>query len=66
MKIPVSSEMLSANQENQVVDNLALFEKVLAFWINLVWIFTKIVRWIAVVGEFSAFELVFALFLASG
>jgi hypothetical protein len=55
--------MLFANQENQVVDNLALFEKVLAFWINLVWICTKIVRWIAVVGEFSAFELVFALFL---
>ena len=31
VKILVSSEMLSANQENQVVDNLALFEKVLAF-----------------------------------
>jgi hypothetical protein len=38
VKILVSSEMLSTNQENQIVDNLALFEKVLAFWISLVWI----------------------------
>jgi hypothetical protein len=38
VKILVSSEMLSINQENQIVDNLALFEKVLAFWISLVWI----------------------------
>ena len=36
VKIPVSSKMLFANQENHFVDKLTFFEKVLAFWIKLV------------------------------
>ena len=70
MKNPVSLEMLSVNQDNQVVDNLAFFEKVLTFWITLVRI-RKIMcammeHRIAVAGEFLAFELVFAVFPISG
>jgi hypothetical protein len=70
VKILVGFEMLSVNWDNKVVDNLVIFEKVLAFWITLVWILkilcTKMVHWTAVVGEFPTFELVFTVFLAFG
>ena len=70
MTILVSSEMLSANRENQFIDKLANFEKVLAFWINLVLIrnilCAKVVCRIAVVGKFPAFKLIITVFLASG
>uniref|UniRef100_A0A2N9FM46 Uncharacterized protein n=1 Tax=Fagus sylvatica TaxID=28930 RepID=A0A2N9FM46_FAGSY len=32
VRIPVSSEMLLMNRKNLVVDEVALFEKALAFW----------------------------------
>ena len=32
VRIPVGSEVLSANQENHVVDKLSIFEKLPAFW----------------------------------
>jgi hypothetical protein len=63
-KIPAKPEVLLANREMVLVENLAFFENLLAFWINLVQICkilcAKVV--IAVVGEFLAFELVFAIF----
>jgi hypothetical protein len=70
VQIPVGSEMLFANQENHVIDKLAIFEKLLAFWITVVRIrkilCAKMVCRIAVVGEFPAFGLVFVVFPASG
>jgi hypothetical protein len=70
VKILVSSEMLSTDQDNQIVDNLAFFDKVFAFWITLVRIcknlYAKVVCRIVVVGKFPTFELVFAVFPASG
>ena len=63
-KIPAKLEVLLANREMVLVENLAFFENLLSFWINLVQIrkilCAKVV--IAVVGEFPAFELVFAIF----
>ena len=68
MKIPVNSEMLSANWDNQVVDNLTFFDKWFTFWITLVRIrknlCTKVVCRIAVVGKILVFELIFAVFPA--
>jgi hypothetical protein len=61
----VSLEMLSVNRDNQIVDNLTFFEKVLTFWINLVRIrkimCAMMVHRIVIAGEFLAFELVFAV-----
>ena len=58
MRIPLSSDMLSANRENHIVDKLALFEKVLAFRKLMVRIRkilrVKVVRQIVVVGKFLA------------
>jgi hypothetical protein len=60
VKILIGSEMLSANRKNQVVDKLVVFEKALAFWINLVWICkilcTKVVCQIAVVRDLGILE----------
>ena len=70
VRIPVSSEMLLMNRKNLVVDEVALFEKALAFWKLMVRIgkilCTKVVRWITIVGNFLALWLVFAVFPTSG
>ena len=62
--------MLLTNRENHVVDEVALFEKVLDFQKLMVRIgkilFAKVVHWIAVVGRFPALWLVFIVFPASG
>ena len=68
VQIPVSLETLFANQENHVIDELALFKKVLGFQKLMVRIgkilHAKVVCWIAVVGKFSALWLVFVVFPA--
>lgn len=60
MKILIGSEMLFANRKNQVIDKLVIFEKALAFWINLVWIrkilCAKVVCQIAVVRDLGILE----------
>jgi hypothetical protein len=68
-RIPVSSNMLLTNWKNLVVDEIALFEKALYFWKLMVKIgkilCAKVVRWIAVVGNFPAFLACFHLFSRS-
>jgi hypothetical protein len=55
-RIPVSTEMLLTNRENHVVEEVAIFKKVLAFWKLTIRIrkilYAKVVRQIAVVGNF--------------
>jgi hypothetical protein len=43
VKIPGNSEMLLTNRDNQLLGNLTIFEKLLAFWNFMVWI-KKILR----------------------
>ena len=65
-QIPISSDMLLTNQKNLVVDEVSLFEKELAFWKLMVRIgkilCAKVVRRIAVVGDFPALWFVFVIF----
>ena len=70
VRISIGSEMLSVNRENQVVDKLAIFEKLLALWKLMAWIekilCAKVVCRIAIVGKFPAFWFVFVVFPTSG
>ena len=70
VRIPVSSEMLLTNRKNLVVDEVALLENAFAFLKLMVRIGTtlcaKVVRRIAVVGNFPALWLIFVIFPAFG
>ena len=69
-QIPVSSDKLLMNQKNLVVDEVAFFKKVSAFWKLMVRIGNilgvKVIHRIAIVGNFPAFWLVFIVFPAFG
>ena len=64
--VTVSSDMLLTNQKKLVVEEVAIFEKALAFWKLMVRIgkilCAKVVRRIAVVGDFPALWFVFVIF----
>ncbi len=64
--IPVDLEILSTDQENHGVDKIAIYKKLLAFWIAMARIrkilCAKVVHWIAFVVEFSAFWACFHCF----
>ena len=68
--VTVSSDMLLTNQKKLVVEEVSIFEKALAFWKLMVRIgkilCAKVVRRIAVVGNFPALWLVFVIFPALG
>jgi hypothetical protein len=68
VRIPVSSEMLLTNRKNLVVDEVALLENAFAFLKLMVRIgktlCAKVVRRIAVVGNFPALWLIFVIFPA--
>ena len=70
VRIPIGLEMLSVNRENQVVDKLTIFEKLLALWKLMARIekilCAKVVCQIAVVGKFPTFWLVFVVFPTFG
>ena len=70
VRILVNSKMLFANRENHVVEEVSLYEKVLAFQKLMVRIGkilrAKVVWRIAVVGNFPTLWLVLVVFLASG
>jgi hypothetical protein len=69
-RIPVSSDKLLTNQKNLVVVEVSLFKKVQAFQKLMVRVgktlCAKVVRWIAVVGNFLALWLICVLFTAFG
>ena len=69
MWIPVSLEMRLTNWENQIIEEVPLFDKLLAFRKLMVRIgkilHAKVVRRIVVVGDFLVVWLVFVVFPAS-
>ena len=69
-RIPISSEMLLTNRKNLIVDEVAFFKKVSAFWKLMARIGNilgvKVIHRIAIVGNFPAFWLVFIVFPAFG